>query len=133
MVTRRSFLTRSVEDSPLFALLRFAPQGPGAYKKAPCRFLLPLLHAEGADKAHGVDGEDDCGGLDEVLRKLKKNNLLHRHETAGPETSPSAQKQLQSIATQSGGNYHKATSIVRRTTRRRWWMPGGASWCWARG
>ena len=57
-----------------------------------------------------ADGEDDCGGLDEVLRKLKQNNLLYRHETVGLEASASAQKQLQSIAAQSGGNYHNATS-----------------------
>ena len=57
-----------------------------------------------------ADGEDDCGGLDEVLEKLKKNNLLYRHETVGLEASGSAQKQLRSIAAQSGGNYHNATS-----------------------
>lgn len=57
-----------------------------------------------------ADGDDDCGGLDVVLQKLKQKNLLYRHETVGLEVSGAAQKQLQSIATQSGGNFHSATS-----------------------
>ena len=57
-----------------------------------------------------ADGDDDCGGLDAVLRKLKRNNLLYRHETVGLEVSAEARRQLQTIATQSGGNYHSATS-----------------------
>ena len=57
-----------------------------------------------------ADGDDDCGGLDTVLQKLKRNNLLYRHETVGLEVSDEARRQLQTIATQSGGNYHSATS-----------------------
>ena len=57
-----------------------------------------------------ADGDDDCGGLDTVLAKLKKNNLLYRHETVGLEVDNAARRQLQNIATQSGGNYHGATS-----------------------
>ena len=57
-----------------------------------------------------ADGDDDCGGLDTVLAKLKKNNLLYRHETVGLEVDDAARRQLQNIATQSGGNYHGATS-----------------------
>ncbi len=57
-----------------------------------------------------ADGDDDCGGLDEVLGELKRNNLLYRHETVGLEVSDEARKQLRNIATQSGGNYHNATS-----------------------
>lgn len=57
-----------------------------------------------------ADGDDDCGGLNTVLSKLKKNNLLYRHETVGLEVDDAARRQLQNIATQSGGNYHSATS-----------------------
>ena len=57
-----------------------------------------------------ADGDDDCGDLDAVLQKLKRNNLLYRHETVGLEVSDEARRQLQNIATQSGGNYHSATS-----------------------
>ena len=57
-----------------------------------------------------VGGDDDCGGLDAVLRTLKQNNLLYRHETVGLEVSGAARRQLQNIATQSGGKYHSATS-----------------------
>lgn len=57
-----------------------------------------------------ADGDDDCGGLDAILSKLKKNNLLYRHETVGLEVDDAARRQLQNIATQSGGNYHGATS-----------------------
>ena len=57
-----------------------------------------------------ADGDDDCGGLDDMLRKLKQQNLLYRHETVGLEVSGNARQQLQAIATQSGGNFHSATS-----------------------
>ena len=57
-----------------------------------------------------ADGDDDCGGLDTILSKLKKNNLLYRHETVGLEVDNAARRQLQNIAAQSGGNYHGATS-----------------------
>jgi len=57
-----------------------------------------------------ADGDDDCGGLSAVLRALKRENLLYRHETVGLEVSRVARQQLQDIATQSGGNYHNATS-----------------------
>lgn len=57
-----------------------------------------------------ADGDDDCGGLNAVLRRLKQKNLLYRHETVGLEVSGAAQRQLQNIAVQSGGKYHSATS-----------------------
>ena len=57
-----------------------------------------------------ADGEDDCGDLDSVLDRLKRNNLLYRHETVGLEVDDVARRQLQNIASQSGGNYHGATS-----------------------
>ena len=57
-----------------------------------------------------ADGDDNCGNLDAILNQLKQNNLLYRHETVGLEVSSSAQRQLQNIATQSGGKYHSATS-----------------------
>ena len=71
-------------------------------------------HKSAASKTQMIlllaDGDDDCSGLDAVLRKLKQNNLLYRHETVGLEVSGAAQQQLQRIATQSGGKYHSATS-----------------------
>lgn len=57
-----------------------------------------------------ADGDDDCGGLDVVLSKLKMNNLLYRHETVGLEVDDAARRQLKNIATKSGGKYHSATS-----------------------
>ena len=57
-----------------------------------------------------ADGDDDCGGLNTVLQVLKQDNLLYRHETVGLEVSDAARRQLQTIAAQSGGNYHHATS-----------------------
>ncbi len=57
-----------------------------------------------------ADGNDDCGDLNTVLRTLKHNNLLYRHETVGLEVSGAARQQLRNIASQSGGNYHSATS-----------------------
>ena len=57
-----------------------------------------------------ADGDDSCGGLDSILSKLKKNNLLYRHETVGLEVEASTRRQLENIASRSGGNYHSATS-----------------------
>lgn len=57
-----------------------------------------------------ADGDDDCGGLSSVLQKLKRSNLLYRHETVGLEVDDSARRQLKDIAVQSGGRYHSATS-----------------------
>ena len=57
-----------------------------------------------------ADGDDTCGNLNTVLQDLKQNNLLYRHETVGLEVSGDARQQLQNIATQSGGNYHSASS-----------------------
>ena len=71
------------------------------HKSATSRTQMILLLA---------DGDDDCGNLNAVLRRLKQNNLLYRHETVGLEVSGAAQRQLQNIATQSGGNYHNASS-----------------------
>ena len=56
-----------------------------------------------------ADGDDSCGGLDSILSKLKKNNLLYRHETVGLEVGASTRRQLENIASRSGGNYHSAT------------------------
>lgn len=71
-------------------------------------------HKSAASKTQMIlllaDGDDDCGGLDTVLRTLKQKNLLYRHETVGLEVSGAAQQQLQNIARQSGGKYHSATS-----------------------
>ncbi len=71
-------------------------------------------HRSATSKAQMIlllaDGNDDCGSLDTVLRRLKQANLLYRHETVGLEVSGAAQRQLREIATQSGGNYHHATS-----------------------
>ena len=48
-------------------------------------------HKSGASRTQMIlllaDGDDDCGGLNQVLSRLKKNNLLYRHETVGLEVS----------------------------------------------
>ena len=87
--------------TPLATALEATNRFMQQHKSAASRTQMILLLA---------DGDDDCGGLNQVLSRLKKNNLLYRHETVGLEVSGAAQRQLENIATQSGGKYHSATS-----------------------
>ncbi len=87
--------------TPLATALEATNRFMNQHKSATSRTQMILLLA---------DGDDDCGNLDTVLQDLKQNNLLYRHETVGLEVSGAARQQLQNIATQSGGNYHSASS-----------------------
>ena len=87
--------------TPLATALEATNRFMRQHKSAASRTQMILLLA---------DGDDDCGGLNQVLSRLKQNNLLYRHETVGLEVSGAAQRQLKNIATQSGGKYHSATS-----------------------
>ena len=87
--------------TPLATALEATNRFMNQNKSASSRTQMILLLA---------DGDDNCGNLDAILSQLKQNNLLYRHETVGLEVSGSAQRQLQNIATQSGGKYHSATS-----------------------
>ena len=87
--------------TPLATALEATNRFMQQHKSATSRAQMILLLA---------DGDDDCGNLNTVLQDLKQNNLLYRHETVGLEVSGAARQQLQHIATQSGGNYHNASS-----------------------
>ena len=87
--------------TPLATALEATNRFMNQHKSATSRTQMILLLA---------DGDDDCGNLNTVLQRLKQNNLLYRHETVGLEVSGAARQQLQHIATQSGGNYHNASS-----------------------
>ena len=62
--------------TPLATALEATNRFMQQHKSAASRTQMILLLA---------DGDDDCGGLNQVLSKLKKNNLLYRHETVGLE------------------------------------------------
>lgn len=87
--------------TPLATALEATNRFMNQHKSAASQTQMILLLA---------DGDDDCGGLDTILRDLKQKNLLYRHETVGLEVSDEARQQLQHIARQSGGTYHSATS-----------------------
>ena len=87
--------------TPLATALEATNRFMQQHKSATSRAQMILLLA---------DGDDDCGNLNTVLQDLKQNNLLYRHETVGLEVSGAARQQLRHIATQSGGNYHNASS-----------------------
>jgi uncharacterized protein YegL len=57
-----------------------------------------------------ADGDNACGDIQQELSKLKRNGLLFRHETIGLEVASGsgAAKDLNDIAKQSGGSYHRA-------------------------
>jgi hypothetical protein len=55
-----------------------------------------------------ADGDDNCGNISSVMTSLRNQGIIFRHQTIGLEvkSSSKAAKQLQSIATRSGGVYH---------------------------
>jgi Mg-chelatase subunit ChlD len=55
-----------------------------------------------------ADGDDNCGNINSVMANLKNKGIIFRHQTIGLEVSSNskAARQLQSIATRSGGVYH---------------------------
>ncbi len=55
-----------------------------------------------------ADGDDNCGNISSVMASLKSQGIIFRHQTIGLEVNSSskAAKQLQSIASSSGGVYH---------------------------
>ncbi len=67
--------------TPLATALEVTNRFMQQHKSAASRTQMILLLA---------DGNDDCGDLGTVLRTLKHNNLLYRHETVGLEVSDAA-------------------------------------------
>lgn len=55
-----------------------------------------------------ADGDDNCGNINSVMASLRSQGIIFRHQTIGLEvkSNSNAAKQLQSIATKSGGVYH---------------------------
>jgi len=55
-----------------------------------------------------ADGDDNCGNISSVMASLRNQGIIFRHQTIGLEvkSNSSAARQLQSIATKSGGVYH---------------------------
>ncbi|PHS40639.1 MAG: hypothetical protein COB07_03800 [Sulfurovum sp.] len=55
-----------------------------------------------------ADGDDNCGNINSVMASLRNKGIIFRHQTIGLEVSSNskAARQLQSIATSSGGVYH---------------------------
>ena len=55
-----------------------------------------------------ADGDDNCGNISSVMASLKSQGIIFRHQTIGLEVNSNSQaaKQLQSIASRSGGVYH---------------------------
>lgn len=55
-----------------------------------------------------ADGDDNCGNISSVMASLRGQGIIFRHQTIGLEVNANskAAKQLQSIASKSGGVYH---------------------------
>ncbi len=55
-----------------------------------------------------ADGDDNCGNISSVMASLRNKGIIFRHQTIGLEVNSNskAARQLQSIATTSGGVYH---------------------------
>ncbi len=62
-----------------------------------------------------ADGQNDCGSVTDALADLKSSGVIFRHETIGFGIEPdsSAARDLQNIATASGGTYHHAANAIQ--------------------
>ena len=62
-----------------------------------------------------ADGQNDCGSVTDALAELKSSGVIFRHETIGFGIEPDsdAARDLQNIATASGGTYHHAADATQ--------------------
>ena len=62
-----------------------------------------------------ADGQNDCGDVNDALATLKASGVIFRHETVGfgIEPNSAAARDLQNIATASGGTYHHAADATQ--------------------
>jgi len=60
-----------------------------------------------------ADGNNDCGNIADTLDLLKQRGQIFRHETIGLEIEPYSQasKELQDIASKTGGQYRAANDV----------------------
>lgn len=62
-----------------------------------------------------ADGQNDCGNVADALNQLRTSGVIFRHETVGFGIQPNspAARDLQDIATASGGGYHHAQDATQ--------------------
>lgn len=62
-----------------------------------------------------ADGANDCGSIVDALAELRASGVIFRHETVGfgIEPNTTAARDLQQIATASGGAYHHAADATQ--------------------
>ena len=84
-------------------------------------FANRFMQREGASSARDqmivllADGANDCGSVGDALAELRASGVIFRHETVGfgIEPNTTAARDLQQIATASGGAYHHAASATQ--------------------
>ena len=74
--------------TPLVTALEATNQFMNQHKSAASRSQMILVL---------VDGDDNCGGLDEVLGELKQKNLFYCHEIVGLEVSGGASNSYKTL------------------------------------
>ena len=84
-------------------------------------FANRFMKNEGAPSARDqmivllADGQNDCGNVADALNELKASGVIFRYETVGFGIEPNspAARDLQDIATASGGGYHHAQDATQ--------------------
>lgn len=80
-----------------------------------------FMRTEGASSARDqmivllADGANDCGSIADALAEMQASGVIFRHETVGfgIEPNTTAARDLQQIATASGGTYHHAADATQ--------------------
>ena len=94
----------------------------GGTPMAPALLLANrFMKNEGASTARDhmivllADGNNDCGSVADAMAELKSSGVIFRHETIGFGITPNsgAARDLQNIATTSGGTYNHAASATQ--------------------
>ena len=84
-------------------------------------FANRFMKSQGAASARDqmivllADGHNECGSVADALNELRASGVIFRHETVGFGIQPSspAARDLQDIATASGGGYHHAQDATQ--------------------
>ena len=84
-------------------------------------FANRFMHDNGDPGAHSqmivllADGANDCGDIAQAMAELQAAGIVFRHETVGFGIEPTSDgaRDLRSVATASGGEYHHATSATQ--------------------
>ena len=111
----------TTDSAALAGFIRSLEPGGGTPMAEAVLVANRFMTNEGAGSARDqmivllADGANDCGSIAEALAELRASGVIFRHETVGfgIEPNTTAARDLQQIATASGGTYHHAADATQ--------------------